>query len=212
MIPRRTRTQAAAPETPPGRPLRPVRGGAAAIGAPVSSRATATRSSSARSAPRPVAPFAPLEVFPPRATALRDPFFARLADVMQDLFRILNEESDALDDARPEHLDALRERKDGLTTIYLECLVTLRKDESLRTRLDPADRDALKAAGERLREVSVTNMRRLQARINTVNGVVGALMEAARTVQGEELKVYEADGKIGSTAPLTARLGVDTNL
>ncbi|MGC2855649.1 hypothetical protein ACM64Y_09240 [Novispirillum sp. DQ9] len=234
MSTRRVRPQAAAPSagTPdePAAPQRPQRGRAAPApatpaasstsaptGRPVRGRSTATTTASARAERRPAAAAAPvrvepLVVFAPRSAAAKDDFFGPMASVMADLYEVLHMEIAALDAGTPEKLEILRHRKDGLANIYLEALVNLRRDESLKARLDEVDRVALRKAGEALRVATTENMRRLQARIDTVTGIINSVIEAARTGGDDALKVYEPDGTVGASQRPTARLGLDTAL
>lgn len=237
---RRVRPQAGASATPSddaanGVPQRPVRGRPAAPqdsapaptatpqGRPVRGRAQAPVSAQAnapanaggrRSAPAaaPVAPVAPLVVFAARSAAAKDAFFGPMGEVMTELHEVLHKEIAALDASETDKLDILRHRKDGLAKIYLEALVNLRRDETLKARLDEVDREALRQAGEAIRTATVENMRRLQARIDTVGDVINSVIEAARTGSDTALKVYEQDGKVGSGERATSRLGLDTAL
>jgi hypothetical protein len=155
---------------------------------------------------------APLVVFPARSTAAKDAFFGPMAEVMAELYDVLYKEIVALDAGQLETLEILRLRKEGLASIYLESLVNLRKDELLKARLAEVDREALRQAGERLRVATTENMRRLKARIDSVSGVVEALIEAARNGGDNALTVYEQNGMIGGIDRPTSRLGLDTAL
>lgn len=201
-------TRPAASEAPAGRPTR---GRAAATPAPAG-RAGRRGAAAAPSAAPTAKRLDPLVVFAPRSPALKDSFFGPMAGTMEDLHEVLLMEIDALDAGSPEKLEILRHRKEGLANIYLEALVNLRRDDTLKLRLDEVDRTALHKAGEALREATVENMRRLQARIDTVTGVINSVIEAARTGGDNSLKVYEPDGKVGGAQRPTARLGLDTNL
>ncbi len=188
---------------------RPSRGRAAA---PAASATPSRAPARADRRPAPAAAVAPLVVFGPRAAATKDAFFGPMAEVMTELHGVLHAEIAALDDGDTATLDILRHRKDGLAGIYLECLINLRRDETLKNRLDEADREALRQAGETLRVATVENMRRLQARIDTVSDVINSVIEAARTGGDDSLKVYEQNGTVGGGQRPTSRLGVDTAL
>lgn len=213
---------AAAPQRPQrGRPAaaaapqaaaRPTRGRTAAPAATAGRADRRTSAAPSRATAAPAARIEPLVVFAPRSAAAKDPFFGPMASTMQDLYEVLHMEIAALDADEPEKLEILRHRKDGLANIYLESLVNLRRDESLKARLDDVDRAALHKAGDAVRAATVENMRRLQARIDTVTDVINSVIEAARTGGDDALKIYEPDGKVGTGQRATARLGLDTAL
>lgn len=208
---RATRPAASADASTPAPATRPVRGRAAGPAAS-SSTTTGTPRAERRPASAPAVTVAPLVVFGPRAAAAKDAFFGPMADVMTELHGVLHAEIAALDNGDTATLDILRHRKDGLAGIYLECLVNLRRDEALKSRLDVADREALRQAGEALRVATTENMRRLQARIDTVSDVINSVIEAARTGGDDSLKVYEQNGTVGGGQRPTSRLGLDTAL
>lgn len=213
-----------------GAPQRPMRAGVAAApggfapaagpaGRPVRGRPAADAGAPAaagrpdrRAAAAPAARVTRLEVFPPRSSVGKHPFFSQLAAAMADLYEVLHAEIAALDAGEPEKLEILRHRKDGLATIYLEALVNLRRDEALKACLGEADREALRQAGDALRDASTENMRRLQARIDTVGDIINSVIEAARTGTDNDLKVYEQNGTVGGGNRVAARLGLDTAL
>lgn len=165
-------------------PGRPVRGAAAAPAQPAA-RATAARPavSGVKVAPLPL----------PRS---RDGFLANICSVMQDLHELLAEENEALKRRDLALVGHLQERKDGLSKLYTECIVNLRRDPSLAAGVTEEDREALKAAGEILRLAVDENMSLLGAGITVVENVIRSVVDVAREAGTQDVQLYEARGTL----------------
>lgn len=200
---RRTRDAAAA-AAPVERPVRPQRAGAAGVSAerPVRPQRAAAGAAAGAAAPArgprgaarpaPAAPARRPEPLPlPR---VRTGFMGNICSVMEDLYEVLNQESAALEARDMTLVTHLQDRKEGLSRLYTECIVNLRRDPELAKGLSDPDREALKAAGDVLRKAVDENMRQLTSGIGAVESVIQSVIDIARELGAKDVQVYQPQG------------------
>lgn len=183
--------RAGAVGAPAERPVRPQRAAAGAAGAGAGAAAPA-RGPRGAARPAPAAPARRPEPLPlPR---VRTGFMGNICSVMEDLYEVLNQESAALEARDMTLVTHLQDRKEGLSRLYTECIVNLRRDPELAKGLSDTDREALKVAGDVLRKAVDENMRQLTSGIGAVESVIQSVIDIARELGAKDVQVYQPQG------------------
>lgn len=127
------------------------------------------------------------------------------------LCELLQEENQALRDHRVEAVEQMVERKRLLTRAYLEQMHAIRKNPALVKGLPEEEREKLKQAALVLSPLMLENEQLLKARMEMVNRVMAAVVEAVREQRNNGSVIYGTTGAMNGTQAECRNLAVALN-
>lgn len=116
--------------------------------------------------------------------------------LMQELTELLTWENGELKAHRVDSIRETVERKEALSRAYLEKMIAIKRKPEHLKELPDARRAALAEAGHRLDAAMERNGALLKAKIDTVNRLMGAVVDAVREYKADQAAAYAGNGRM----------------